>query len=169
MIENYLECYHCPVQHPDFSAVVDVAPDAYALKPYEWFSSRVAAVRATAVEGKGKKPAYDVRGAVTQSHYHFLWPNFTININPGHPNLSLDVWCPDGPGRTKGFSEQYFGPDVSDEWAKDLIAFNEQVGAEDDALTDSVQRGVSACLHRDGSSSPARHWSSIFRSWSWQR
>ena len=30
--ENFLECYHCAVAHPAFSAVVDVSPDAYRLE-----------------------------------------------------------------------------------------------------------------------------------------
>ena len=72
-----------------------------------------------------------------------LWPNTTISINPGFPNLSIDVWIPDGPNATRGFSEQYFAPGVSDDFARDLIAFNRQVGAEDDALTELVQRGLS--------------------------
>ena len=30
--ENFLECYHCPVAHPGFSAVMDVSPDSYLLE-----------------------------------------------------------------------------------------------------------------------------------------
>ncbi|HWQ00566.1 MAG TPA: aromatic ring-hydroxylating dioxygenase subunit alpha [Gaiellaceae bacterium] len=30
-VENYLECYHCPVAHPGFSRLVDVDPDSYVL------------------------------------------------------------------------------------------------------------------------------------------
>jgi hypothetical protein len=71
-----------------------------------------------------------------------LWPNVTININPGFPNLSIDVWAPDGPNKAKGFSEQYFAPGVSEKFAHDLIAFNKQVGYEDDVLTNSVQKGL---------------------------
>src|SRR5215472_19234087 len=29
-VENYLECYHCPVAHPGFSSVMDVSPGRYA-------------------------------------------------------------------------------------------------------------------------------------------
>ena len=71
-----------------------------------------------------------------------LWPNATININRGFPNLSIDVWVPDGPNQAKGFSEHYFGPGVSEQFAQDLIAFNKQVGDEDDALTNSVQHAL---------------------------
>jgi phenylpropionate dioxygenase-like ring-hydroxylating dioxygenase large terminal subunit len=150
MIENFLECYHCPVQHPAFSAVVDVDEDTYALKAYDWFSSQVAPVRQSALEGRGRKPAYDVRGAVTQAQYHYLWPNFTLSINPGHPNLSLDVWMPSGPERTRGFSEHWFGRDVPDAARREMIDFNRQVSREDDRLTDSVQRGLRAGLPARG-------------------
>lgn len=151
MIENYLECYHCAIQHPGFSAVIDVDPDSYSLQPHDWFCSQVGSVRSAVLEGTSKKKLdYDARGEVTQSQYHFLWPNFTISINPGHPNLSIDVWSPDGPGRTRGISEHYFGADVPEDFVQDVIAFNEQVGAEDDDLTDSVQRGLRAGIPVQG-------------------
>jgi choline monooxygenase len=142
MLENYLECYHCPVAHPGFSAAIDVRPDAYKLAAHGWFSSQSGQVRSSALEGTSKIKLYDLAGPVAQSQYHFLWPNMTININPGFPNLSVDVWIPDGPNATKGFSEQYFGPGVSEDFARALIAFNKQVAEEDDRLTDSVQRGL---------------------------
>lgn len=140
MLENFLECYHCPVAHPGFSAAIDVDQDSYKLTPHEWFSSQVGFVRETPREGKVK--TYDAKGSILQAQYHLLWPNFTININPGFPNLSVDVWLPNGPNSARGFSEQYFAPGVDKEWANELIKFNEEVGNEDDVLTDSVQRGL---------------------------
>src|SRR5262245_1652163 len=34
-VENFLECYHCPVAHQGFSALVDVDPDSYRLESGE--------------------------------------------------------------------------------------------------------------------------------------
>src|SRR4029453_12949178 len=55
--ENFLECYHCAVAHPAFSAVVDVSPGAYQLVPGEAFSSQFGPVRENggglATEGEG--------------------------------------------------------------------------------------------------------------------
>ena len=99
-------------------------------------------MRPSALEGKTAVEIYDTRGEIAQAQYHLLWPNLTININPGFPNLSIDVWFPDGPNNTKGFSEQYFAPGVSEKFAQELIAFNKQVGYEDDVLTNSVQLGL---------------------------
>lgn len=150
LLENYLECYHCAIAHPGFSAAIDVRPDNYDLSLHGWFCSQVGQVRQSALEGKSKLKLYDVRGEVAQAQYHLLFPNTTININPGFPNLSIDVWMAHGPNETTGFTEQYFGPGASDEFARELIEFNRKVGEEDDALTDSVQRGLRAGIPERG-------------------
>lgn len=142
MLENYLECYHCAVAHPGFSAAIDVKQENYNLTMHGWFASQLGQVRQSALEGNTAVEIYDARGEIRQAQYHLLWPNVTININPGFPNLSIDVWVPDGPNKAKGFSEQYFGPGVSENFARELIAFNKQVGYEDDVLTNSVQNGL---------------------------
>ena len=43
--ENFLECYHCAVAHPGFSAAVDVSPDAYRLEAHGLVSSQVGPLR----------------------------------------------------------------------------------------------------------------------------
>lgn len=150
LLENYLECYHCPVAHPGFSSVVDVDPDAYLLQPFEWFSGQSAPVRAGARDGTDKRAAYHARGAVVQAQYYYLWPNFTLSTHPGHLNLIVHVWLPDGPEHTRGFTERYFGPDVPEEFVEQLTAFSREVGAEDHALTTSVQLGLRAGLPEQG-------------------
>ena len=149
-IENYLECYHCQVAHPGFSAIVDVDQDSYGITAHRWFSSQRAPARPSALKTNGKAVAYDPHGEVIEAQYHMVWPNLTINIDLGRPNLSLDVWLPDGPDRTIGFSEQFFAPDVPDELRQEMIAFGMQVGAEDDALVESVQRGLGSGMVRQG-------------------
>ena len=52
MLENYLECYHCPVAHPSFSAVIDVRPENYKLTAHGWFMSQAGGVRPSALEGR---------------------------------------------------------------------------------------------------------------------
>ena len=146
MLENYLECYHCPVAHPGFSSVIDVSPDAYVLQPFEWFFTQHAPTRA----GTDNGAAYDAHGAIVTAQYYYLWPNVTLSTNPGHPNLVLHVWLPDGPEHTRGFTERYFGPRVPDAFVQQMSAFSRQVGAEDQALTSSVQLGLRASLPEQG-------------------
>jgi choline monooxygenase len=143
LIDNFLECYHCPLAHPGFSSVVDVSPGAYALETFEWSSGQSAPARG------GPGAAYDARGEVKAQYYH-LWPNFSLSTHPGHLNLILHVWLPDGPDATRGFTERYFGPDVPERFAEEVTAFSRQVGVEDRALCASVQQGLRGGLPERG-------------------
>jgi phenylpropionate dioxygenase-like ring-hydroxylating dioxygenase large terminal subunit len=141
--ENFLECYHCAVAHPGFSALVDVSPSSYRLEPGEAFSSQFGPVREDGV-------GYDTQGEVARSQFHFLWPNTMINIFPGRANLSIGPVLPAGPRRTERFLDYFFAPDVDAAWIAELLEFDGQVGAEDRVLVENVQRGVGTGLLDEG-------------------
>jgi phenylpropionate dioxygenase-like ring-hydroxylating dioxygenase large terminal subunit len=134
VMENYLECYHCPVAHPGFSREVDVDPDSYVLEAGEWSSSQYARAR----NGDG------------QGQFHYVWPATRLNVFPGVPNLSVGAAVPVSPMRTRGFFDYFFGRAVSEAEIEELIAFDAQVGSEDRALVESVQRGVATGLLTEG-------------------
>jgi choline monooxygenase len=141
VMENFLECYHCPTAHPGFSKVIDVNPDSYLLRVHPTFSSQIGPVRASVLAGNGKTP-YEARGEVAQSQYHFLFPSTTLNIAPGIPNISLERYLPEGLRRTLEVTDYYFGADASAEEIKELMAWDNQVAEEDVSLVQSVQRGL---------------------------
>ncbi len=141
-IENYLECYHCPVAHPGFSKVIDVDPDAYELRAEGLVSSQFGTPKASA-KGNGKAP-YDPTGVIAQAQYHLFWPNVTVNIDPGPGNMSVDVTRPAGPERSAGFTDWFYYEDVPDETVRQMMEFGTQVGREDAALVESVQRGLAS-------------------------
>ena len=78
--------------------------------------------------------------------FHLVWPALKINIYPGFANLSIGPVWPESPERTVGFLDYFFGADVPEEDARQLIEFDDQVGREDTALVESVQRGVRSGL-----------------------
>ena len=141
VMENFLECYHCPTAHPGFSKVIDVNPDSYLLQVHATFSSQIGPVRASALAGNGKTP-YEPRGDVGQSQYHFLFPATTLNIAPGIPNISLERYNPDGLRRTVEVTDYYFGAEASTEEIDELMVWDNQVAEEDVSLVQSVQRGL---------------------------
>jgi choline monooxygenase len=141
--ENFLECYHCAVAHPGFSALVDVSPDAYELELDGSFSSQFGSVREN---GKG----LDTEGEVARGQFHFLWPNTMINIFPGRTNFSIGPVLPAGADRTERFLDYFFGPSVDEAWIGELLEFDGQVGAEDKLLVENVQRGVATGLIERG-------------------
>ncbi len=140
-LENYLECYHCPVAHPGFSKLIDVDPDAYRLAVRGLVSSQIGPVREAALRD-GPAAPYDARGEVSQSQYHFLWPNTTVNIAPGPQNLSIERWVPVGPRTTVEVTDYFFAPDVPESLIDEVIAFDTQVAQEDVALVEGVQGGL---------------------------
>jgi len=148
-IENYLECYHCPTAHPSLSKVVDVDVDSYRLVEREHSSSQFGSIRPS-VYAEGANVAYVPRGEVDGAQYHFIWPNTTVNIEAGRTNLSMDVTFPTAPGRSKGWTDYYYGADVSDEEASELMAFASQVSFEDQSLVESVQEGLDSGMVPQG-------------------
>jgi choline monooxygenase len=135
--ENYLECYHCAVAHPGFSARIDVSPDAYLLEEHRWHWSQFAQLR----DGNGSGP---------RGQFHFVWPNLKVNVYPGRPNLSIGPVWPDGAERSRGFLDYFFAPGEDEAWIADLLELDDQVGREDTALVERVQRGVRAGVLTEG-------------------
>jgi len=126
--ENFLECYHCAVAHPGFSALVDVSPDAYRLEVGRLHSTQIG-------------PARD---GARRSQFHFVWPNTGINVFPGEPNLSIGPFVPGAPDRTDRFLDYFFGAGVPGAWVSELLELDDTVGREDTALVERVQVGVSS-------------------------
>jgi phenylpropionate dioxygenase-like ring-hydroxylating dioxygenase large terminal subunit len=51
---------------------------------------------------------------------------------------------PASPGCTDGVLDYFFAADEDPEWIADFMALDDEVGAEDRALVESVQRGMAA-------------------------
>jgi phenylpropionate dioxygenase-like ring-hydroxylating dioxygenase large terminal subunit len=136
--ENFLECYHCQVAHPQLAQVLDVSAESYALSTDGRLSSQRGATR----EGGGTRMHLD--GELARGQFHFLWPNLGVNIFPGRPNISIGPMVPLTPGRTYRFLDYFFGVDVDQAWIDELMAFDDQVGVEDRALVEGVHRGIAS-------------------------
>jgi phenylpropionate dioxygenase-like ring-hydroxylating dioxygenase large terminal subunit len=141
IVENYLECYHCPTAHPGFSKLIDVDPDAYRLESGEWFSSQVGRVRASVTHGNGSAP-YSLDGGGHEAHFHYVWPTFTINVLPGPPNLTAFWFVPLDAGRTMTLTDTFYGKGVAEDDIQAMQEFGNQVGLEDQALVESIQRAA---------------------------
>jgi choline monooxygenase len=133
--ENFLECYHCAVAHPGFTAAVDVSPDSYRLEAAGLTSSQLGPLRENG-------DSFLAHGELPRSQFHFLWPNFGINVFPGRPNLSCGPILPIGPERTARYLDYFFAPDVDQAWIDELMALDDQIGREDTSLVEGAQRGV---------------------------
>jgi len=133
VVENFLECYHCPVAHPAFTDLIDL--DNYHLEEYDWFSTQGGPLK----EGD---QAYHAEGSVKEGLYNYVWPNFMLNVYPGPGNVSTNLIVPVGPNRTIATYQFFFADDVPDADAQEIVTFIDQVQQEDIGLCESVQRGL---------------------------
>jgi phenylpropionate dioxygenase-like ring-hydroxylating dioxygenase large terminal subunit len=149
VVENFGECYHCPVAHPGFSRMMEVGPDSYHLDSAEWWSRATTSLRSWPED---RKPdlAYDPSGPLERAQFAFLWPNFTIVQNPGPMNAMVFYFVPKGPTRTLVISEYLFAEGTPEAVVRGMIDFNVVVGGEDQRLVESVQRGMQSGRVRQG-------------------
>ena len=145
VVENYLECYHCPVAHPGFCEVIDLAE--YEVEEHEYFSVQGGPAKRTAREGGG---AYSVEGDVDRGLYAYVWPNWMLNIYPGAGNVSLNLILPVDAHRSLAVYQFCFAESVSDAEAREFAEFVHQVQREDIVLCESVQRGLRSGVFDQG-------------------
>jgi choline monooxygenase len=142
--ENFLECYHCPVAHPGFSAAMDVSPESYLL---DVDGNRMTQHGPPRPEPKG---GYDLTGEVERGQFHLLFPGTVINVMPGRPNFSIGPIRPLTTERTFRFLDYFVAEDADPAWIEEALEFDRQVGAEDSQLIARVQAGVRSGLVPDG-------------------
>ena len=153
VVENFNECYHCPVAHPSFSDLFDL--NTYTVDTqHEWFSTQHGSVAASAQAGEGRG-LYDVsddilRAGVREGRFIFLWPTLMLDISPGPHNLVASQLRPLDAHRSRRTLDWFFAEGVGDDEARGMIDFIHQVLSEDIVLCESVQRGLRSGFYTQG-------------------
>jgi choline monooxygenase len=150
VIENGLECYHCPVAHPALSHIIEVDEENFVLEAHEKVSmqrGRLRASRRRDAEGDEETRFYNRAEDIDANNVFLLWPYFTLNTWPGRTNMNLILFEPLDVGRTRVIMDFFFAEDVSDDEARDYIDFLSSVGREDQAIVESVHAGMSSGLY----------------------
>ena len=146
MVENFLECYHCQPAHKDFVSLVDM--DSYRTKVHGIYSSQISDAAKTT-----ESNAYHFEKGEVDFGYAgwFLWPNLTIWIYPGEPNISTLQIIPDGAGRTIEYQDWYLPNPEPTQQQRDAMAYQKDVlQPEDVALCESVYRGLQSKGYNQG-------------------
>jgi choline monooxygenase len=143
-VENFLECYHCAVAHPSLAKALDVSAAAYELHEHPTFSTQVGPPK------NGGGGVYDATGEVERGQFHLLFPGTVVNVMPGRGNLSIGPVIPLAPQRTHRFLDYFFAPETEEQWIADFLELDDQVGAEDRALVERVQRGLRSGMIEEG-------------------
>lgn len=136
VVDNFLECYHCHIAHPEFVDLVDMG--TYDVKTHGIWSSHFAEA------GKQENSAYDVSGATVNQHaVWWLWPNTCLLRYPGRSNFMVLQILPDGPDRTHETWDFYFETTELTAAELDGVRYIDEVLQQQDiTIVESVQRGM---------------------------
>lgn len=144
VIDNFLECYHCPTAHKDFCTLVDM--DTYKVTTHGIYSSHMADA------GKTSNSAYDTSNAKVKTHaVWWLWPNTCLMRYPGRSSMIVLNVIPAGPDRTLETYDFYLETPEADATEQEAIRYIDEVlQPEDIGLVESVQRGMSSPAFTQG-------------------
>ncbi len=144
VVDNFLECYHCPTAHKDFCDLVDM--DTYKVTTYGIYSSHIAEA------GTSPNSAYDVSNATVKTHaVWWLWPTTCLMRYPGRSSMIVLNVIPMGPDRTLETYDFYLETPDPDPMEIDAMRYIDEVlQPEDIGLVESVQRGMSTPAFTQG-------------------
>ena len=144
VVDNFLECYHCPVAHRDFCTLIEM--DTYKVTTHGIYSSHMAKA------GRTDNKAYSTDGAeVTDHAVWFLWPNTTLMRYPGSGNFMVWRFYPVGPEETYEEFDFFFEKSEPSADEVEAIKFIDDVlQPEDIGLVESVQRGMQTPAYQQG-------------------
>jgi choline monooxygenase len=146
VVENFLECYHCPIAHKGFANLIDL--QQYTITPHRYFSTQRGPLKNSA-KARADAACFSGEGGGQEGVYNYLWPNFMVNIYPGRGNASTNIIVPVAPDRTLAVYDFYFKDGMAE--AAEMVEFIDQVQREDIVLCESVQRGLHSGFYDQGS------------------
>ena len=141
-VDNFLEGYHLPIVHPGLSRVLDY--QVYDTELFRWYSLQHSPLRnSDGIYGDGR------------AFYYFVYPNVMINIMPGRMQTNRVLAL--GAERCRVEFDYYYArnPAALARSERDR-AFSDEIQAEDIAICESVQKGLTSGFYDAGRLSPKR-------------
>jgi Rieske 2Fe-2S family protein len=152
LAENYHECYHCPLIHPELCAVSPPNSGSNWHEPGNWTGGSMdLREHAETMSYDGKSHGVMLPGAPLKTvRYVGLFPNLLISMHPDY--VMTHRFSPVSADRTVVECSFLFDPSVTNTaYATD---FWDLVNKQDWAACESVQRGVSSPHYRPGPLAP---------------
>ncbi|HJX28020.1 MAG TPA: aromatic ring-hydroxylating dioxygenase subunit alpha [Thermoanaerobaculia bacterium] len=147
--DNYLEGFHIPYVHAALADALDYGE--YRTELFPWSNLQLG-VASGADDVFDLPPGHPDAGLRVAAWYFWLFPNTMVNVYPW--GISLNVVRPLAPDRTRvSFLSYVWDPERLDRGAG---AGLDRVEREDEAVVESVQRGVRSRIYHRGRYSPAR-------------
>ena len=157
VFENYSECLHCPMIHPELSTVLPYQSGANDLIEGPFLGGYMEIVppnrSATLSGGPAGRPVSPglPEADRRRAFYYSLAPNLLLSIHPDYVNYYLVT--PVSPGRTIVESEWLFHPENAGDpefRPEDAIGFWDVTNRQDWAIVERSQLGIGSRAYRPG-------------------
>lgn len=153
IIENYQECLHCAVVHPELVEVVPLYRTGHVLDPAR--DDGAVEIAGNSFSASGHEDLPTIPG-LAREHTNLyrgtvVFPNAFLDVTA--TSVALTTLLPVAADRTLVIGEYLFSPDVDETHRSAIdhvVAFNELVGAQDYVVCEGVQRGVSSAAFTAG-------------------
>jgi choline monooxygenase len=144
-VENYSECFHCPISH---RSLVEGALDypSYRITVHRHHHSHRSRDRGVA---QGYSSLTASAANIREFGSWLLWPNWCLEVYPGG-NLTVFHHVPLGPEQTVQRVEWYFPQAELSPGEREVIDFVHGVRLEDIPICESVQLGLHSLGYRQG-------------------
>ena len=151
-VDNYLEGYHIPVVHPTLHKELDY--DQYRVELHRYYSLQHAPIRA----GRGGNRQYQSTSPDDEAQYYWIFPNVMLNIYQGQ--MQTNTVVARGPDSCEVVFEWYAHQPPADAaadptWTR-LMAFSDEIQAEDIEICERVQKNLRSRSYDRGRYSPTR-------------
>lgn len=176
MIDNYLECYHCQMAHPDFNEMMEIPDSRFSMFPNFTYQHAP-----TKMKAENRAFPLDLEHDVLVGEFWWLFPNITLGRFPGVQNFYISRFDPLEPGLTSRHTLSLEPAEPTDKGAVERGRLRSEwstnvVSQEDRALCENVQRGMAqrgfehgwyvTDLDNHGISEHAmRHFHDLYRDW----
>ncbi len=150
MLDNYLECYHCQMAHPDFNEMMAIGDSKFSM--FKNFTYQNAP---TKMNADNKAFPLDPEHDVMVGEFWWLFPNIAFGQFPGTQNFYVSRFDPLEPGLTARHTislqpKEWTDPGAEERdrlrsiWTKNVVSM------EDQELCENVQRGLSQRAFQNG-------------------
>jgi Rieske 2Fe-2S family protein len=155
LVENYHECYHCPLIHPELCAVSTPTSGRNYDLPGAWVGGSMdLREHAETMSLDGRSHGAYLPGAPRDTvRYLGLFPDLLISLHPDY--VMTHRLVPRAPDLTWVECSWYVPPETADADYARAVAFWDRTNGQDWAACESVQRGLASPHYRPGPLAPA--------------
>ncbi|MDA0262026.1 MAG: aromatic ring-hydroxylating dioxygenase subunit alpha, partial [Proteobacteria bacterium] len=99
IIFDGLECYHCPVIHPQAMGNPDsFMPETFDSYEYDWYSTHIVRADMDVINNHPERLPYPITPGddVIDDYIWYMWPNYIFLAHPGSSNFHVTHALPSG-------------------------------------------------------------------------